>query len=831
LAAVSRWDGRPAFSQITFGTSRCGLGRRPQGGAAVHRFLSQALGAAATSSLAERGAPVDAGTEDGYEIDTDYAADQVDLVPRLAQAVQYFAPGVEEGVALLDEPRGSEQDRLMPGEIVAAELAEPGFARLLDGRGWLALDDEGVEEVNPWASRLMKKSGIDKTDVNALAYINMESDDTVLSEHLPLPTRVVNELKKRGVSKASPIQEAVFSRVYRGESMCLQSQTGSGKTLAMMLPLLTAMAEESEWGVNGDKIIVVTSCRELAVQLYSDIDSMGFFPQGKGFATLVIIGNLPSIKDILKANVIIGTANELGGYLHKERDIIKQLNTQLRAIVMDEVDSYTTAPRIWASKWDIKRRRKIYNEKKMTLDPLYGDGNTGVIEWFMRRQLAYSRRQDLQVLAASATLTRNMARKVFRLLRWDPLGRWYNNPPPLLRPERAGLVDWQSVPRMPTLPMHLKHRYVPVIKGETDVEISDGHYSRRDSGRGALRRIKVRSATGAQKKFPGLGHRPILKETAAALLDGLHDTLKSRKFGSSMIVVCKTCGVSVRDLVEQLHKWGFYEAEGLHSSLWVDADGDHFCRDAEKYTWDQADHSTELAEKHRQLNDKLRSGNSSFDVGSFAWQRTEARKRLGETTSPIVVGFEGLSRGLHFDGVETVYMLGLPRKPDVYLHLAGRVGRLGQKGGKVVSIVTKRGTKVLDAWSNQIGPEVRFEEERIRRIRSREVKPRDASPGMRRKIRKRVKRRHGPWANEANEEDKWLADRKEEEARRKLHLIDEGDQEPLLLPEGQEEVVTIPGVDENYKERLKDFYLEPAEVNEEADAGPPPRWPPPPRRR
>eukprot|EP00971_Amphidinium_carterae_P151454 3002886-Amphidinium_carterae.1 len=36
----------------------------------------------------------------------------------------------------------------------------------------------------------------------------------------------------------------------------------------------------------------------------------------------------------------------------------------------------------------------------------------------------------------------------------------------------------------------------------------------------------------------------------------------------------------------------------------------------------------------------------------------------------------------------------IARKPATYLHLAGRVGRLGQEGGKVISIVPKRSVKV-----------------------------------------------------------------------------------------------------------------------------------------
>merc|ERR1719382_1648981 len=117
----------------------------------------------------------------------------------------------------------------------------------------------------------------------------------------------------------------------------------------MLLPLLQAMSEESEWGIDGDKVVVVTAHRELAVQMFSDIDSMGFFPEGQGYAITCIVGNLPVEEQLLNANIIIGTPNELSGLLHKSNKLITNMNTRLRAIVMDEVDCYTSAPKMYGS--------------------------------------------------------------------------------------------------------------------------------------------------------------------------------------------------------------------------------------------------------------------------------------------------------------------------------------------------------------------------------------------------------------------------------------------------------------------------------------------------
>ena len=115
------------------------------------------------------------------------------------------------------------------------------------------------------------------------------------------------------------------------------------------------------------------------------------------------------------------------------------------------------------------------------------------------------------------------------------------------------------------------------------------------------------------------------------------------------------------------------------------------------------DHASDIAEKHDQLNQRTRNAqHMEHPIGSNEWRELEARKEAGESTAPVLIGFEGLGRGIHFDGVDTVYILGLPQKPKAYLHYAGRVGRLGQKAGKVVSIIPAAGEKVLKAWASNL---------------------------------------------------------------------------------------------------------------------------------
>lgn len=77
----------------------------------------------------------------------------------------------------------------------------------------------------------------------------------------------------------------------------------------------------------------------------------------------------------------------------------------------------------------------------------------------------------------------------------------------------------------------------------------------------------------------------------------------------------------------------------------------------------------------------------------------------------------GSARGLHFDGVDIVFVVGRPSSAASYLHLAGRVGRsvprdndsvadnsdVEVRPGTVVSFCSTGRVKELEKWTSQIG--------------------------------------------------------------------------------------------------------------------------------
>jgi len=72
---------------------------------------------------------------------------------------------------------------------------------------------------------------------------------------------------------------------------------------------------------------------------------------------------------------------------------------------------------------------------------------------------------------------------------------------------------------------------------------------------------------------------------------------------------------------------------------------------------------------------------------------------------PILVASEASARGLHFEGIDAVFVLSRPQSPDEYLHLAGRTGR-GGRPGKAISIVSYSEASAIEAWSKQLRFEV-----------------------------------------------------------------------------------------------------------------------------
>ena len=138
----------------------------------------------------------------------------------------------------------------------------------------------------------------------------------------------VNQLKKLGIVKPTPVQQKAIPLILKGQNIMAQARTGSGKTLAFVLPII----ENLKYQPNEALILVPT--RELATQIYEVIRDLG----NSKVKAFPIYGGVSINNQITKLengiNIIIGTPGRIID-LYKRRKL--RLN-DIRFVVVDEAD-------------------------------------------------------------------------------------------------------------------------------------------------------------------------------------------------------------------------------------------------------------------------------------------------------------------------------------------------------------------------------------------------------------------------------------------------------------------------------------------------------------
>ena len=143
---------------------------------------------------------------------------------------------------------------------------------------------------------------------------------------------MVSVLAANGITEAFPIQEETIPLALKGQDIIGQAKTGTGKTFGFGLPLLQRIGANPEPGV---KALVITPTRELAMQVFEDLDLAASERNtmvvpiygGKAYE-----GQIEQIKD--GAQVIVATPGRL-------IDLMNQRMLSLsgvKEIVLDEAD-------------------------------------------------------------------------------------------------------------------------------------------------------------------------------------------------------------------------------------------------------------------------------------------------------------------------------------------------------------------------------------------------------------------------------------------------------------------------------------------------------------
>lgn len=588
---------------------------------------------------------------------------------------------------------------------------------------------------------------------HAAALCTPASASSAFTSLIPsLPAAVVDALAARGVAGPTPIQTAALPRAHNGESLVLHAETGSGKSLAFLLPALSrlGLAGAEVLPMLGPedaagKVLVVAPTRELAVQLANEAALVIPAP---GAVQIVAVGATPEASLLLDASVITCTAPELLSLLEMEGDaagVVDAVLSQVRVLVLDELDTLLPVSTTFSK---AAAKRKQQDHKKG------GDTVASPAELLVRAVVEASSASDLQLLAASATVSRPVRFKLARVLRRDPLARWYNNAPDVVRPLELG-ADLSTVPRAVGIPTGVRHMYA-TMQG----------------------RVKLRRAKAAVKKRKGPAPRLTLKQKRAqkaaaakaakfAVQQGeVHPLFTSLKAAiaavepkSALVFLCRSSGLTVRRAAKELSELGLpavplHEAIGLEhaapETLLGKDGGAGAGEDVDDDEDDEDDHADEgeslsarqlrrqrmregrkggddddgsgeltdtsgaLQARHRAVSQVFSAGLQSGEAenggpaaaGGGMRSVREAAAEGGRT--PLIITFEDMARGLHFDAVDAVFILGIPDSPATYLHLAGRTGRQPVLEGSVVTICPGKSHEQLLGWSTRLGG-IKFE--------------------------------------------------------------------------------------------------------------------------
>jgi superfamily II DNA/RNA helicase len=149
-------------------------------------------------------------------------------------------------------------------------------------------------------------------------------------DDLPISQTVKDNLKKKGITQLTPIQDQVIPAVHVGQDIVGIAETGSGKTAAFLIPVIEKILKDPT-----KKSLIVTPTRELAMQINNELRSLA---TNLDVFSVVCVGGVDIKNQIFflrkKHNVVIGTPGRLLDLIEKRIVNLKDF----KILVLDEVD-------------------------------------------------------------------------------------------------------------------------------------------------------------------------------------------------------------------------------------------------------------------------------------------------------------------------------------------------------------------------------------------------------------------------------------------------------------------------------------------------------------
>lgn len=152
-------------------------------------------------------------------------------------------------------------------------------------------------------------------------------------EQLGLDARLIEGLKKQGITKPTGIQAEAIGLALENKDIIGQSPTGSGKTLAFLLPIF----QRIEAGKREMQSIILAPTHELVMQIDKQIRLLSE-SSGMGVTSAAVIGEVNITRQIEKLkekpNIIVGSAGRVLELIKRKKIHAHTVKT----IVIDEGD-------------------------------------------------------------------------------------------------------------------------------------------------------------------------------------------------------------------------------------------------------------------------------------------------------------------------------------------------------------------------------------------------------------------------------------------------------------------------------------------------------------
>ncbi|KAI5180554.1 ATP-dependent RNA helicase DDX10/DBP4 [Nematocida sp. AWRm80] len=151
----------------------------------------------------------------------------------------------------------------------------------------------------------------------------------------PLHSMILKGLKASGFTSPTLVQRRIIPLAMKGLNIVCSAKTGSGKTLAFIVPILQRLMECRWSRTDGLGAIIITPTRELAMQAFEVLQSVGRYTNLSG--GLLIGGrNAEYEKDKVAAlNIVVCTPGRLLEHLESVWDFS---GDNLECLVIDEAD-------------------------------------------------------------------------------------------------------------------------------------------------------------------------------------------------------------------------------------------------------------------------------------------------------------------------------------------------------------------------------------------------------------------------------------------------------------------------------------------------------------